>query len=183
MDAGIVTTYTWVCRTREILWHALDQLGPEAYRAPQATLAGDSIRDRHIHIASCYIFWAARVGLGEDLAEPSPADFADAAASRAAFATADAAVERLLTHFDGHLDDPIERTVWGQAERLTPRWLLMHPVTHEFNHKGQILILVRMFGAPPFDGDMARPFGAPPAQAPDLTVGGRRRAPTADHSR
>ncbi len=159
MDQGLLTTLDWTRQTREVLMQALGALGPERYQAPQATLAGESIRDRHLHSAGCYIFWAARVGLQEEPPDPRPDEYPDATAARALFAAADAAVERLLTHFDGKLDEPIERVVHGHTERLTPRWLVMHPITHEFNHKGQILVLLRMFGAPPFDGDMVLPFG------------------------
>ncbi|HVB08778.1 MAG TPA: DinB family protein [Bacillota bacterium] len=163
MDVGLETIYRWVQRSREPLMTALQALGSERYQAPQATLAGESVRDRHIHIANCYLFWAAKIALGEDPPDLRPADYADAAASRAAFTVADAAVERLLERFAGRMDEPLERAVWGQTERLTPRWLLAHPITHEFNHKGQIVVVVRMFGVEPGDTDMVRPFGPPPA--------------------
>jgi hypothetical protein len=79
-------------------------------------------------------------------------------------------VARLLERFGGHLDDPIERTVWGQVERVTPRWLIMHPITHEFSHKGQIVVMVRLLGVEPFDTDRVRPFAIPAPSAPQRSA-------------
>jgi uncharacterized damage-inducible protein DinB len=160
VDDGLVTVYDWVRRTREPLFAALAALGPERYRAPQATFAGDSVRDRHVHIAQCYVHWVARVGLGEDIADPRADDYADAAAARSAFAVADAAVQRLVTRFAGRLDEPFVRTSGGPTGRFTARWLLTHPITHEFHHKGQIVVVLRLFGVDPGDTDLIPPFDA-----------------------
>lgn len=158
MQDGLVTAYQWVRQTREPLITALEALGPERYRAPQATLAGDSVRDRHIHIAQCYIHWVARVGLEEDVPDPSVADFADPRAARAAFAAADGAVQCLLERFAGRVDEPFERTNRGFHGHFTARWLIAHPITHEFHHKGQIVVVLRMFGLDPGDTDLIYPF-------------------------
>jgi uncharacterized damage-inducible protein DinB len=160
---GMSVMYDWVRQTRDPLIAALSALGPERYQAPQATLAGDSVRDRHLHIAQCYIYWVARVGLGENIPDPRPEDFADAQSARAAFTTADGAVARMLERFAGRMDEVIERRSGEYVGEFTPRWLLSHPITHEFNHKGQIIVVVRMFGVDPGDTDLVYPFKSWPA--------------------
>ncbi len=47
---------------------------------------------------------------------------------------------------------PDEPFTWtspsGYAHTLTRRWLILHPITHEFHHKGQALALARVLGHP-----------------------------------
>ena len=165
MDDGLERLYAWVRATREPLVAALERLGPERYRAPQATLAGESVRDRHVHMAQCYIHWVARVGLEQKVANPHVLDVAEPEAARAVFAQADAAVEALLERFAGRLDEPFLRPVdEGRQARFTARWLVSHPITHEFSHKGQIVVVLRMFGVDPGDTDLVYPFELPAAQ-------------------
>lgn len=165
MSEGLAALYDWVKQTREPLMAALEKLGPERYRAAQATLAGDSVRDRHLHIAQCYIYWVARVALEEGVPDPRVADFADPASARDAFAVADGAVERLLERFAGRMDERIERKSGEFTGEFTPRWLLSHPITHEFNHKGQIVVVLRMFDVDPGDTDLIYPFPYHPTSA------------------
>jgi uncharacterized damage-inducible protein DinB len=158
MDEGIATVYGWVRQSRPLLATALEALGPERYTAPQATLAGDSVRDRHVHMAQCYIHWVARVGLGEDVPDPRPADFGTPEEVLSLFGQADEAVRRLLERHAGRLDEEFERTNHDFTGNFTARWLLSHPITHEFHHKGQIAVVVRLFGVDPGDVDLFYPF-------------------------
>jgi uncharacterized damage-inducible protein DinB len=68
---------------------------------------------------------------------------------RAVFAQADAVVEEALQAFI-QLDQVYEWThpVRGWKANVTQRWLLLHPITHEFHHKGQITALGRGLGYP-----------------------------------
>jgi len=155
---GLAVTYDWVRRTREPLVKALGALGADRYAAPQATLAGDSVRDRHLHMAQCYIHWVERVGLERDVPDPDPADYPDPVSALAAFERADRAVAELLERHAGRLDEEFVRTNRDFTGRFTARWLLSHPITHEFHHKGQIVVVVRMFGVDPGDTDLIYPF-------------------------
>jgi uncharacterized damage-inducible protein DinB len=43
---------------------------------------------------------------------------------------------------------------------VSQRWLVMHPITHEFHHKGQLLALARVLGHPipsHMDADLVLP--------------------------
>lgn len=79
---------------------------------------------------------------------------------RELFTVVDRNVAEALATFDAW-DEPF---VWtapeGFQERLTQRWLILHPITHEFHHKGQALALARVLGHPhpgDLDTDMVAP--------------------------
>ena len=48
----------------------------------------------------------------------------------------------------------------GNHREVTARWLLLHPITHEFHHKGQVVTLLRRLGHPvSVDLDLPPPGG------------------------
>ncbi|MDI3318057.1 MAG: DinB family protein [Bacillota bacterium] len=158
---GIRTVYDWVRATRQALLDHLEGWPPELYRRPLELLAGESVRDRHVHIAEGYVVWLERVGLQErSFADPAPGEVPDARRARALFAEVDRLVERFLARFEGELDRPLPRRWKGEELELTPRWLLAHPITHEFHHKGQIVLAARLLGHPVADSDLRFPHEA-----------------------
>ncbi len=44
-----------------------------------------------------------------------------------------------------------EGVAW-HGDMLTRRWLVLHPITHEFHHKGQVASLGRALGHPVPEG-------------------------------
>lgn len=78
----------------------------------------------------------------------------DAQAMRAAFREVDRVVEQACASFIQ--PDEVFELIRPGRDRLqvTQRWLIMHPITHEFHHKGQLLALGRILGHPlPAGGD------------------------------
>lgn len=98
-------------------------------------------------------------GLGGPRRDLPLDDYRDVASVRAAFAEVDALVERFLAHFADRLDEALHRAPPWRAQGLTvtPRWLLLHPITHEFHHKGQLVVIGRQLGFPPPETDLAFP--------------------------
>lgn len=144
--------YEWVRQTREVMFEYCAALPAEIYRQVLPAFGPESIRGLHVHAAQCYLHW-----LGEGSEEP---DGDDAAATRRLFARADEVVARFLARAWADPDRSVSRAVRWRAEPLTvtPRWLLMHTVTHEFHHKGQIVKLGRLLGHPvAADTDLALP--------------------------
>ncbi len=145
MADDLRTFYELVRRTRAGVLDWLESLPTEVLNAERDDFAFGSLSRIFSHVAECYLLWLSRGGVGS----PEPGVRAvDAAGLREAFARVDAAVEQALTTFDAW-DEPFVHTFAnGWQETLTQRWLVLHPVTHEFHHKGQALALARVLGHP-----------------------------------
>jgi uncharacterized damage-inducible protein DinB len=144
------TLYGWVKRTREILFEYTQSLPNDVYTLEKPEFAYGSIRNVHAHVAQCYLWWIGRIGLNLDWAalEPHPSSLTDVPAMRQQFRTVDTVVEQALEAFttpDAILEFQHPRD--GRL-KLTQRWLVMHPITHEFHHKGQLLAMGRMLSHP-----------------------------------
>jgi len=154
--------YGWVRGSRERVFRWTESLPRDVYALECPDFAYGSIRNIHAHVVDCYQVWVAARLLGG----PRPPDTAagDVAAMRAAFSAVDDAMECAFSTV-GDLDAPvvIDLPDWDPLT-VTGRWLLMHPITHEFHHKGQMLALGRVLGHPypagP-DTDLMEPFGTP----------------------
>lgn len=74
------------------------------------------------------------------------------------FEQADRYVEKVLEQFTDKFDKPIEKKlVWREKSgliRKTPRQLLVHSITHESHHKGQIVAMLRLLGHTPKNTDI-----------------------------
>lgn len=145
MADDLRTFYGLVARTRAGVLDWLETLPEDVFSAERQDFAFGSLSRIFSHIAECYLLWLSRGGVGA--AEPD-LRATDVAALRATFGRVDAAVELALSTFDSW-DEPFVYTFEdGWQETLTQRWLILHPVTHEFHHKGQALALARVLGHP-----------------------------------
>jgi uncharacterized damage-inducible protein DinB len=142
---GLEIFYALARRTRAGVLDWLEELPPEVVGRRDDRFAFASLGAIYAHVAQTYLKWVGRVGMGR---EPVQVDARDAAGLRRAFADVDATVEEALAGFTDW-DAPFP---WVQPDgtelRVTRRWLILHPVTHEFHHKGQALALARVLGHP-----------------------------------
>ncbi len=145
MNQDLQTFYDLTKRTRAKVLDWLATLPPEVFTLEHETFAYGSLRNIHAHIADCYLWWISEVGLGDKAVEVKVKDVSEL---REAFAKVDATVAKALETFD-NLDEPFTWT-WpsGFTSTITKRWLILHPITHEFHHKGQALALARVLGHP-----------------------------------
>jgi uncharacterized damage-inducible protein DinB len=173
-DTVLPTMYDWVKRTREDVFAYTETLPNEVYLREHSEFPYGSIRDLHAHIAHAYVWWIGRYGLGlepyqsqlktlppGDVATPSALratlvtlqdaetlSFADVAAMRKKFLEVDSILEKAFQTFD-KLDEPLEVIRPGRDQLMvTQRWLIVRPITHEFHHGGQLLMLGRALGHP-----------------------------------
>ena len=156
--------YDMVKGSRERVFHWLESLPDGVFTREHPEFAYGSLRNIHAHVAFCYCVWIGKRGLGTESCEGlSGADLPDVAAMRAAFRRVDDVLETAFKQFTD-LDAPLEIVWHGEPLKITRRWLLMHPITHEFHHKGQMLALGRVLGHPypagP-DTDLLPPFEQP----------------------
>ncbi len=161
MNADLETLYGLTTRTRAGLLEWLGTLPVEVFTAQREDFAYGSLSAIYSHIADCYLHWVGAVGLGELGSERSVSNVAEL---RAYFAQVDDVVTRAIHSFEDW-DEPLSYTSSsGRTEMLTRRWLILHPITHEFHHKGQALALARVLGYPhpgQPDTDLVTP-GDPP---------------------
>lgn len=143
MDSGIEILYRLVKKTRNSVFSYCENLPFEIYTKMQ----GDwSIQKLHLHIANCYLFWVGEVGLKKPLDRTrNSTNITDI---KSLFTKVDTVLDEAFATFD----DLDKIFVWEEPKyppaNINQRWLLMHPITHEFHHKGQILMLGRLFGYP-----------------------------------
>lgn len=155
----LLEMYSMVRRTRQVLFSYCETLPPAVYTAERPGYSMGSIRNIHIHAADCYRHWLSAFGLGEASVPLEETDYPDVAAAREAFRASDALVERFLARFGQDMSEPVTRPVRWQKEPLTVSalWLFTHTVTHEFHHKGQIVLMGREAGYPAPDTDLVLP--------------------------
>lgn len=149
MNDDLRLLYTWVKRTRAVVFDYCQDLPIEIYSQEHPDFGFGSIRNLHAHVGECYLWWVGHVGLGQTFRDINPYDLADVAAMRGLFEQVDRTVEAALAEFT-NLDVLYS---WGSGgnhppRQISQRWLIMHPMTHEFNHKGQMLSLGRILGHP-----------------------------------
>jgi uncharacterized damage-inducible protein DinB len=130
--------YAWVRRTREGVFGYAAGVPSVALQKTHPAFR-DSMLGLMAHVAECYLHWTGGVGLGMEVVELKR-PVTDLDDVRALFRRVDDVVEEALTG-----------PTW-RDRRLPLRWLLLHPVTHEFHHKGQVTSLGRILGHPVPEG-------------------------------
>ncbi|MCA9837348.1 MAG: DinB family protein [Trueperaceae bacterium] len=143
MNQELKTFYDLAKDTRAGVLDWLETLPPEVFTLEHEQFAYGSLRNIYAHIADCYLWWVGAVGLG---LEQNVIKAKEVSELREAFSKLDATINEALGSFDS-LDEPFSWTSpKGYKEILTRRWLILHPITHEFHHKGQALALARVLG-------------------------------------
>lgn len=139
--------YRLVQGSRERVFGWAQSLPPEVYTTERPDFAYGSIRNIQAHVADCYLAWVGERGLGLSVPEVGAAQLPDVQVMRRRYAEVDGVVERALDKFT-EMDAPLLIPHGDSTLEVTRRWLLLHPITHEFHHKGQLLALGRVLGHP-----------------------------------
>jgi uncharacterized damage-inducible protein DinB len=161
MNADLELFYALTTRTRSPVLEWLETLPNEVFNAQREDFAYGSLNAIYTHVAGCYLHWVGAVGLGELGLKRTPRNVAEL---KAYFSQVDEIVLRAISTFEAWDEALSYSASSGRTELLTRRWLILHPITHEFHHKGQALALARVLGHPhpgmP-DSDLVTP-GDPP---------------------
>ena len=145
MNQDLKTFYDLTRRTRNKVLDWLGTLPPEVFTKQHDEFAYGSLSKIQSHIATTYLWWVGTVGL-ETAEIEVEAD--DVEALCEAFAEVDAVVLKALDTFTDIDASFIWTSSVGEDIALSKRWLILHPITHEFHHKGQALALARALGHP-----------------------------------
>lgn len=139
MQIDIEILYDWIKHTRVALFEVLKGIPEAEYMQPR--FAGKSILELQAHTCDCYQRWVGHVLSGHPLQPFSPRSLAE---TEEAFAAIDRLVTQAIHAGKRGLIDWTDEL--GRTDRYPAAWLLLHPMTHEFHHKGQIVLIARMLG-------------------------------------
>lgn len=147
--------YDWIRTARKNLFAFLEEIPPQILHQTVPNFGHGTILRTHIHVADSYKFWLGSFAL-KKLSEHRDPTFneierADVKYVRDRFAEVDEIVHRFLNVYCDRWFEPIEQDEeWqGYPRTPTPLLLLTHVETHEFHHKGQIVLMARHLGTPP----------------------------------
>ncbi|KMJ57220.1 damage-inducible protein DinB [Bacillus sp. LL01] len=150
--------YDWIKRTRETLFQYCEGMPYEQYIKEVESFGGDSIRNLHVHIASCYHFWLGTHALKKSIPQTDPNTINNVQDMRELFRKTDELVEEFLQEFEGNWEHIIPYTFKnGETSDFSTLWLFTHTTTHEFHHKGQMVKIGRQLGYNPPDTDLIGP--------------------------
>lgn len=146
--------YEWVKQTRNILLDFCEEIEPNDFTRHMSGFGFSSIRNLFVHVADCYIAWIGSFVLLQTKKPLTPKEFLqqmDVQAVRERFILSDKYVNDFFrTLSSENRETIIEREApWrnnGEAITTTPDKLLLHTITHEFHHKGQIVTMARQMG-------------------------------------
>ena len=151
MQVDVTLFYNWIKHTRRGLFDFLHTIPADDYLLPR--IAGKSILELQAHTCDCYQRWVGHVLSGHPLSPIAPKSLAEV---EAAFTS----VDRLVTQAIA-----AGKTGWihwtdeeGRSDNFPAEWLLLHPMTHEFHHKGQLVLIARLLGhtyPPGHDSDLS----------------------------
>lgn len=152
--------YEWVKQTRQILLDQCKHLN-ENELTKEFGFGFLSIRDSLVHVAGCYHAWLGSFVLSKTA---SPLLTKEAINNmqiddiQQYFQQADIYVDSVFEQFNDKFDEIIEKELsWKEGSgpiRKTPHQLLIHSITHEFHHKGQIVAMLRLLGYTPKNTDI-----------------------------
>ncbi|ETI65889.1 DinB family protein [Neobacillus vireti] len=147
--------YGWVRQTRRTLLDFCWKLDPNHFTNKNG-FGWQSVRDTLVHIADCYVAWLGSFVLLKTKKPLTPREELHNLSLEqiiARFEQVDSIVNELLEIHGNNLNVLIEREIpWREGSELlsiTPRKLLIHTITHEFHHKGQIVAMLRQMGYEP----------------------------------
>jgi uncharacterized damage-inducible protein DinB len=152
--------YEWVRHTRGTLLDFCRNLEPNDFTHPNG-YGWQSVRDSLVHIADCYIAWLGSFVLLKTKKPLTPKEQRlrfNMDEIKVRFELVDSLVNEVFELLGNKLDVPIERKIpWRETTEIltiTPGKLLMHTITHEFHHKGQIVAMLRQMGYEPPNTDV-----------------------------
>ena len=144
--------YEWVRQTRRTLLDFCRELEVSDFIC---------VRELLVHITDCYIAWLGSFVLlktKEPLTPKEDLEKFNLDEIKLRFEQVDFIVYEVFKLHGNQLNEQIQRKIpWREVPEtvlLTPGKLLMHTMTHEFHHKGQIVAMIREMGYIPPNTDI-----------------------------
>lgn len=117
-----------------------------------------SISDLLVHVTHVYTFWLGQFALKREVVFAEPDKINSLNMLQHLYENVNKLVEEFLKHTDQTSRKEISGAAGSPPQRITraPFEIFTHVITHEFHHKGQILIMGRQLGLVPPDTDIIR---------------------------
>lgn len=151
--------YALLRGTREIVFNFIENTVKGDLNKPVPAYDNKTIGYLLGHNARCYFHWLAYYTLQQpvDILENEEPKTVDVL--RQHFDRVDNLVAFFLNHFGDTMEVIIDGTHSGNPdEHATPLQVFTHVFTHEFHHKGQIVLMCRLLGHRPPDTDVSKFF-------------------------
>ena len=155
------TEYEWVKQTRAVLLDFCSELEPNDFNRQVDGFGFQSMKETLVHIANCYYAWLGSYVLlktKKPLTSKEELQQLGLNEIKVRFQQVDSFVNEVFEVHAHNMDEPIQRAIpWrdgGEPISITPGKLLMHTITHEFHHKGQIVAMARQMGYEPPSTDV-----------------------------
>jgi uncharacterized damage-inducible protein DinB len=152
--------YEWVKENRETLLNFCRRMDEKDFTR-ELGFGWESVRDTLVHVANCYHAWLGSYVLLQTKKPITPKDIIPTMGIEeiiSLFEQADSYVNDVLHLFATKMEVAIEQSIpWRESDEiisLTPQKLIMHVVTHEYHHKGQIMAMIRQMGYEPPNTDV-----------------------------
>ncbi|TVX93317.1 DinB family protein [Paenibacillus agilis] len=152
--------YEWVKQARQILLDQCKELN-ENELTKKFEFGFQSIKDSLIHVAGCYHAWLGSYVLSETVTPLLKKEVINEMRIediQCYFEQADIFVDMVFDKYNDKFDEIIEKEPSWKPEvgalRKNPHQLLIHSITHEFYHKGQIATMLRLLGHMPKNTDI-----------------------------
>jgi len=153
--------YDWVKQNRKVLLDFCSVLDEKDFNLRVEGFGFQSIKETLIHVADCYHAWIGSFILLKTTKPITPKEHVIHVSIndiKQRFEQADKFVNEFFETYSEQMDVPIQKSIpWRVAEEIismTPRKLMMHTITHEYHHKGQIVSMARIMGYQPPNTDI-----------------------------
>jgi len=149
--------YALVQDSREVVLNFVETEVGNDLNMPVPAFENKTIRYLLVHTCNTYFHWLVYFALKRSFDLLNDQDFTPINQIRELYAKVDDTMAIFLENFAGQMEMPLNNTLSRNRQvSATPLQLFMHVLTHEFHHKGQILMMCRLLGHIPPDTDVIR---------------------------
>lgn len=153
--------YQWAKQNRKVLLDFCSMIDEKDMNLRIDGFGFQSIKETLIHVADCYHAWIGSFILLKTKKPITPKEHIINVSLndiKLRFEQADEFVNEFFETYSEQMDVPIQKSIpWratAEVISMTPRKLMMHTISHEYHHKGQIVSMARIMGYQPPNTDI-----------------------------
>ncbi|MEJ2903603.1 DinB family protein [Pedobacter panaciterrae] len=148
--------YVLVKSSRTVVLDFLETQLKEEVFSPLDQFNGFSPGKMLLHIAGVYCHWIGNFSLKLNIDTYQDYNVSSFRVLRTLFEEADSLILTYIDEFGNNPNQVISGIISGKKMEATTLEVFTHVLTHEFHHKGQIMIMCRLLGHTPPDTDIIR---------------------------